>query len=103
MPLEYLNAQLETSSLPVAYRAFPEGEAPPLPFICYLCAGDDPLFADGSTYYDYDHVRVELYTACKDLVAEKRVESALADYHWKKDETYIDTERCYLIVYEIEV
>lgn len=103
MSLENLKSQLETTGLPVAYRAFPEGAAPPLPFICYLCTGDDPLFADGTTYYDYDHVRVELYTAYKNPVVELSVEIALAGYHWKKDETYIDTERCNLIIYEIEV
>lgn len=103
MDLETLKNQLLTTGLPVAYRAFPEGEAPPLPFVCYLSTGNDPLFADGQVYYDYDHVRVELYTASKDLPTERLVETALAGHHWKKDETYIDSERCYLIIYEIEV
>lgn len=103
MELSALKSQLKSTGLPVAYRAFPEGDAPNLPFICYLCTDDDPLFADGAVYYDYNNVRVELYTAYKDPKAEGLVEAALADYHWKKDETYIDAERCYLIIYEIEV
>lgn len=103
MNLELLKEKLVSTGLPVAYMSFPEDEAPPLPYICYLSTGDAPLFADGAVYYDYDHVRVELYTARKDLHAERLVETALAAYHWKKDETYIDTERCYLVTYEIEV
>lgn len=103
MKLEKLVAVLEATGIPVAYRSFPEDKAPPLPFICYLCTDDVGLFADGHTFYTYTNVRVELYTAYKDLIAERKVESALTDYHWKKEETYIDTERCYLIIYEIEV
>lgn len=103
MTLESLKEKLVSTGLPVAYRAFPEEDAPDLPFICYLCTDDYPLFADGAVYYDYDNVRVELYTAYKDPNTEALVEAALADYHRKKDETYIDTERCYLIIYEIEV
>lgn len=103
MTLRSLKEKLVSTGLPVAYRDFPEGEAPDLPYICYLCTDNDPLFADGTVYYDYDNVRVELYTAYKDPNTEALVEAALTDYHWKKDETYIDTERCYLIIYEIEV
>lgn len=103
MTLRSLKEKLVSTGLPVAYRAFPDGEAPDLPYICYLCTDNDTLFADGTVYYDYDNVRVELYIAYKDPNTEALVEAALTDYHWKKDETYIDTERCYLIIYEIEV
>ena len=36
MTTEELGKLLETSGLPVAYNAFPIGDAPALPFICYL-------------------------------------------------------------------
>lgn len=103
MTLPELNTKLQATGYPVAYRAWPVDCAPPLPFICYLCTDDDPLFADGMTYYSLSNVRVELYTQLKDLNAEAAVEAALSGLHWKKSETYIDTERCYLILYEIEV
>lgn len=103
MTLSELNAQLKTTELPVTYRAWPEGMAPTLPYICYLCTSPDSLIADGAVYYTYENVRVELYTACKDPEAEANVETALFGFHWKKSETYISTERCYLITYEIEV
>lgn len=50
MTLSELYSKLKATELPVAYRAWPEQCAPPLPFICYLCDGDKPLFADGGTY-----------------------------------------------------
>lgn len=107
MTLEELNQRLQSTGLPVTYRAWPDDpESPPPPeppFICYLCEDDDPLFADGTTYYFYSNVRVELYTKYKSPELETKVESALAGFHWKKSETYISTERCYLIIYEIEV
>lgn len=103
MTLETLKDRLEVTGLPVAYRAFPEKQAPELPFICYLCTSDDPLFADGETFYSYSNVRVELYTKFKDPAAEAKVEAALSGFHWKKEEIYISAERCYMILYEIEV
>lgn len=103
MTLQDLNTNLQTTGLPVTYREWPEGKAEPLPFICYLCTDDNPLFADGTTYYSSSNVRVELYTAYKDPETEKKVESALRGFHWKKSESYISTERCYMILYEIEV
>lgn len=103
MTLPELNTKLLVTGFPVTYRAWPEGEAPPLPFICYLCTDDDYLFADGITYYSFCNVRVELYTQYKDPEAEEKVEASLRNFHWKKSETYIASERCYMILYEIEV
>lgn len=102
-PLTDLKNKLENTGLPVVYRAWPEGEAPGLPFIRYYCEDDNPLFADASVFFSSTNVRVELYTAEKDIAREKLVESALAEYHWKKTEIYISTEKCYMILYEIEV
>ena len=103
MTLPELKNKLTVTGFPVTYRAWPEGEAPPLPFICYLCTDDDSLFADGVVYYSFSNVRVELYTQYKDPEAEEKVEAALRGFHWKKSETYIASERCYMILYEIEV
>ena len=103
MTLSKLNSKLTAAGFPVTYRAWPEGKAPPLPFICYLCTDDDSLFADGLVYYSFSNVRVELYTKLKDSEAEANVEAALSGFHWKKSETYIASERCYMILYEIEV
>lgn len=101
--LEKLKHQLETTGLPLAYRAFPEEEAPLLPFLCYLVTGSDNLVADGGVYYNANVVHVELYTKEKDPITEDKVEQALSSYSWDKTEEYIDSEKCYQIIYEIEV
>lgn len=98
-----LTASLSSVGLPVTYRAWPEKNAPPLPFVCWLCDDYDNLFADGSVYKSTANVRIELYTKSKDLALESRMEQALAGLHWKKTEAYIASERCYMILYEIEV
>lgn len=101
--MEILKNKLKSTGLPVTYREWPEGEAPALPFICYLTEGSAPLFADGVVYYNFDYVAVELYTKHKDPATEKQVESALTGYHWKKEQSYLSTEQCYITIYEIEV
>lgn len=103
MDLFGLAAQLQTTGLPVTYLAWPENEAPPLPWIAYHSTGADTLPADGGVYVSWDNVLVELYTARKDPALEQQVETALAGFTWAKDETYVASERCCIITYEIEV
>lgn len=103
MSLEELRAILETTGLPVTYRAWPEKEAPPLPFICYLVAYSNNFGADNRVYRKINHIQVELYTKQKDPDTEDKVENALSSFYWDKTEEYIDTERCYQILYEMEM
>lgn len=88
----------------VAYRAFPVGKAPKLPFICYLCTNTDNFFADGTTWQVIQGVDVELYTANKDIATEAAIEDKLAEcgFGWEKYEEYLDSENCYMITYSIE-
>ena len=89
----------------VAYYAFPEGEAPELPYIDYLETGEHNLIADNTVIYRQISVDIELYTALKDAQLEKAVEDALstAELIWKKNEDYLDSERCYMITYTVEI
>lgn len=103
MTLSELGALLKTTGLPVSYRAWPENGAPPLPFVCYLEAGSNNFSADGVVYCPIKRVQVELYTKLKDPEAEDKVEAALSSFFWEKTETYLDTEKCFQILYEIEV
>lgn len=103
MELEELKKILETTGIPVAYWSFPEGEAPLLPFICYVDAGSDNFIADGKVYHKRSRVNVELYTRHKDTETESKVETALEGFKWKRTETYIDSEKCFQILYEMEV
>lgn len=89
----------------VAYRAFPKGKAPKLPFICYLCTQTDNFDADDSVYYVIQGIDIELYTKTKDVTTEEAVETVLNNNNivWEKYEEYIDDEECYQITYEVEV
>ena len=61
----------------VAYRAFPVGKAPKLPFICYLCTNTNNFDADNYVYQVIQEVDVELYTAKKDEISESKIEKVL--------------------------
>ena len=101
MTLEELKDELCTTQLPVAYRFFAAPQQPP--FICYMVTEAEPVYADDAVYVSFPKVRVELYTDKKDPQAEATVEIALKPFCWAKTETYIDSEKMYLITYEFEV
>lgn len=103
MTLDELEDKLKETGLPVVYRNWKAGTAPPLPWICYLVAYSNNFAADGGVYARVDHIQVELYTALKDQEAEERVETALSYFVWEKTETYLESEKCFQILYEIEV
>ena len=106
MTLTELKAVLE-SAMPdkVTYRAWPVNEAPQLPYICYFATGSDNFGADNIVYHSATPVRIELYEETKNLTTEGTFESALtsAGIYWDRDETYLDDERCYLIIYEVTI
>ena len=89
----------------VAYRAFPKGKAPALPFICYMATQTNNFKADNKVYTVIQSVDIELYTRRKDVTTEALVESALdnANIVWDKYEDYITDEDMYMITYETEV
>ena len=108
MTLKDLNTAL--NSIPgfnkkVAYRAFPVGNAPKLPFICYLCTNTDNFDADDSVYQVIQEVDIELYTAKKDETSEMAVETVLNanGLVWDKSEDYIESESCYMITYTVSL
>ena len=89
----------------VVYRAWPVGEAPSLPFIVFLVEGSDNFGADNIVYKAINRVNVEFYSKNKDTVSEGLIEALFENLsiYWEKDETYLDDEQCYEIIYSIEV
>ena len=89
----------------VVYRAWPVGKAPPLPFIVFLVEGSDNFGADNIVYKAINRVNVEFYSKNKDTVSEGLIEALFENLsiYWEKDETYLDDEQCYEIIYSIEV
>lgn len=94
---------LETTKLPVAHLSFPEGEAPELPFICFINPEDNNFAADGVVYFSAHRMIVELYLEHRDEEIEEIVETAISYFYYTKDAEYLDDERCWLITYEMEV
>ncbi len=88
-----------------AYDHFAEGESPDPPFICYLLPGSDHFSADGGVYYKINEVHIELYTDCKDLSVEEKVEAVL-DRHgifYARSEVWIESEKLYEVLYSFEM
>lgn len=105
MTLDELYTLLKKTNLPVVYNAWDEGAAPNLPYIVYRQTGSNNFGADNRVYYSAMPVDVELYTKNKSPATEALVETELngASIFWEKSETYLDTEKCFEIIYEIEV
>lgn len=89
----------------VAYHHFEEGQEPDKPYIVYLYPGTNNFSADGIVYQDINQMDIELYTEKKNLEAEKRVEAVLKEhgFFYEKTESYLDTEKMYEVLYEMEV
>lgn len=96
---------LEETGVPFAYDHFAEGESPDPPFICYLLPQSDNFSADGKVYLKVSSVNIELYTDCKDLSVEQKLEAAL-DMHgifYEKTEVWIESEKLYEVLYSFEL
>lgn len=89
----------------VAYRAFPMGSAPALPFIVYYVQNSDNFMADGKVYLQKNEVTIELYSNEKDVASETLLETKLNDncIPWQKYEEYIESEHMYQISYDITI
>lgn len=95
---------LKTCGLPIAYRMFPEGSAPPLPYAVWYVSEERHFPADGENYFNIRQITVELYTGKKEPETESRLQKALdAIGIWGKTEAYLPDERCHQIVYYLEV
>lgn len=103
MTLSEIKSRLESSGLPVCYYAWPENEAPALPWLVYFESGANGFAADGRVYYSARQISVELYTKTKDPSTESLVEAALAGIVYTKTETYLSDEQVYETIYTMEV
>ena len=103
--MEKIAAVLEKIGLPFAYDHFAEGESPNPPFICYLIPNSDNFSAVGRVYYKINEIHIELYTDCKDLSAEQKVEAVLDEHgiFYEKTEVWIESENLYEVLYTFEM
>lgn len=66
-------ALLKQTGLPVTYSEWPQGFAPPLPYIVFLQDGVDSFLADNSVYDHKNGYSIELYSENKDVLSEDKI------------------------------
>ena len=95
----------EEIGLPVAYDHFAEGESPEPPFLIFLSSGENTFSADNYMYFSFKKLNIELYTDRKSPETEKIVEEILKKHQifYSKSEIWIEAERLYEVLYEMEV
>lgn len=87
---------------PAAFAVFKD--KPPIPFIVYYPETTDNFGADNSVYCTLDtRYTIELYTDMKDAQTESELETTLKNLnlYWSKEETYIESEKLYMVTYSI--
>lgn len=98
-------AMVDEMGMESAYDHFAEGDSPEPPFITFLYPRANNFSADGVAYFKVNRLNIELYTDLKDVELEQRVETVL-DSHgifYAKSEVWIESERLYEVLYEMEV
>ena len=105
MMLTELVEGLKNLGFQVAYSHFAEGHVPKCPYIVLQGMGSDNFSADGRVYYKINEIHIELYTDCKDLSAEQKVEAVLDGYgiFYEKTEVWIESENLYEVLYTFEM
>lgn len=105
MTHEKVMAIVDEMGMESAYHHFAEGESPEPPFVVFLYPKANNFSADGVAYFKVNRLNIELYTDLKDVELEQRVEAVL-DGHgifYAKSEVWIESERLYEVLYEMEV
>lgn len=105
MNYKEINTMLSEIGLPFAYHHFAEGEAPNPPFLLFLSVGENSFGADNLMYHSFKEIHVELYTDVKSPETEESVEEVLLQHniYYTKTETWIESEKLYEVLYEMEV
>ena len=105
MTYEEINDMVEEMGFPFAYHHFAEGESPRPPFVLFLSPRENTFSADNLMYYSFKQLDIELYTDEKSPDAEQRVEEVLLQHniYYTKSETWIESEKLYEVLYEMEV
>jgi len=105
MTYEEISMMLSETGLPYAYHHFAEGESPEPPFLLFLSPGENTFSADNLMYFKSKRLAVELYTDLKSPETEEIIENVLTahEIYYTKEETFIDSEKLYEVIYEMEV
>lgn len=101
--MTHLLALLKTTGYPVAYHHF--ADPPKTPYVVYLRVFDNNINSDYKVHGKFKFYNIELYTHKKDPTAERKLEGILnnIDPAYSTTEVYLETEKLYMVVYEIKV
>ena len=102
--IKQLYSELVSLGMPVAYHHFNQAPAS-LPYIVYYAEGYESTYADSVNYQNVIQLRIELYSDSKNFEKENAIEDLLTNLElpYAKDETWIDEEQIWMIIYELEV
>ncbi len=103
---EHIEKILKPIGLPIAYRTFKPYKNKPVPappYLIYLISNESGRGADGKNLYKRLHIVVELYTTTKNTALEDKVENAISKYEFEKYETYIESEKMWLVSFEFDI
>ena len=105
MSYEEIAEMMQEIGLPFAYHHYAEGESPQPPFLLFLSTGENTFGADNLMYFSFKRLNIELYTDVKSPDIERQVEDVLTQrgIYYTKTETWIESERLYEVLYEMEV
>ena len=105
MTYEEIHEMMQEIGLPSAYHHFAEGESPAPPFVIFLSPGENIFSADNVKYHSFKKLDIELYTDKKSPETEKMVEEILQEHEifYQKSELWIESERLYEVLFEMEV
>lgn len=96
---------IKSFGMDYAYYEFNSDEKPRLPYVVYHYGPSDNFSADDKVYQPIETLIIELYTKKKDFAKEQTIEQTLRNNNmvYLKDETKIDSEKMYMVTYEMEV
>lgn len=105
MTYKDIAAMVKSFGLPYAYYQFEEGSGQQCPFVVFYYPNREDFIADGVNYVKKTILTIELYTDSKDFAAEANIEDALEAHEmvYSKEETYIDSEKMFEVIYDMEV
>lgn len=105
MTTQEVASMVASVGIPTAYYQFPDNTGQEPPFICFYFPGDNDFKADNINYAKINRLIIELYTDSKDFALEAAVEQVLKDNElaFIRNETYIDSERMYEVIFETQV
>lgn len=103
MTQQELFIALKAVGLPVAYGSFATAVSPP--FITYQFAYGSDLIADNHNYFDISNFQIELYTVRNDPPTQILLQNKLKELQlpYSKLETWLNDEKMYQILYEIQL